>query len=150
MSLSLVSCAEAAGADLIASPHAGTASLTADLGTDLVLVAAVAPPAEGADAAPRATSTHAAAELLRTLAHWAGGLDQEIQRSAQLWVEDARRAFTVQLLTTAGQGDTLETVAAAAGQGLARLRSRRTDSGVDGVGHLPCGRPVRVGVVSLS
>ncbi|WP_394426396.1 hypothetical protein [Streptomyces sp. SGAir0957] len=149
-SASLVRLAEATGADLYASPYGGTSSLTADLGASLVLVAAVAPPVDGGGTAGRATSTRAAADLLRSLAPWASGLDHVLLPEAELWVEDLGGSFTVRLLTTAGPSSDLETVAAAAGDGLDRPRTWCTDSGIDGEGHLPCGRRVQFGVVALS
>lgn len=145
--LSLGRLAGAAGGDPLASSHGVPDSLTADLGGDLVLVAAAVPPDAAANA--RVTSTQAAAELLRTLASWAGGLDQALAHTAELWVDDRRHAYTVRLLATAGQSEDLQAAAEAAGQGLARFRTWRTDSGIDGVGRLPCGRTVHVGVVSL-
>ncbi|MFD7919716.1 hypothetical protein ACFV3R_10865 [Streptomyces sp. NPDC059740] len=149
-SASLAQLAEATGADLYTSPYGGTSSLTADLGASLVLVAAVAPPVDGGGTAGRETSTRATADLLRSLTPWAHGLNHELLPEAELWVEDHGGAFTVRLLTTVGSSSALESVAAAAGDGLDRLRTWRTDSGVDGVGHLPCGRPVQLGVVFLS
>lgn len=126
----------------------GGVRLTADLDGGLVLVTGISP-AHDPGPPGRATSTQAAVELLHSLASWAGGLDQELLHSAELWVEDHGHAFTVRLLTTAGQSDTLDTVAAAAGRGLARFRTWRTDSGLDGAGRLPCGRSVQIGVVCL-
>ncbi|MEV7465506.1 hypothetical protein AB0O20_03185 [Streptomyces kronopolitis] len=149
-SASLARLAEATGADLYTSPYGGTSSLTADLGASLVLVAAVAPPVDGGGTAVRATSTRAAADLLRSLAPWVSGLDHELLPEAELWVEDLGGSFTVRLLTTVGPSGTLETVAAASGDGLDRPRTWRTDSGIDGEGHLPCGRRVQFGVVALS
>ncbi|MFD6967439.1 hypothetical protein [Streptomyces sp. NPDC059949] len=147
--LSLGRLAGAAGVGPVTSSHGVPEPLTADLSGDLVLVAAAAPPAPDEAADARVTSTRAAAELLRTLASWAGGLDQDLAHTAELWVDDRGHAYTVRLLTTAGQSDDLEAAAAAAGQGLARFRTWRTDSGIDGVGRLPCGRTVHVGVVAL-
>ncbi|MGW1159346.1 hypothetical protein ACWD48_14195 [Streptomyces sp. NPDC002519] len=152
-SASLALLAEATGADLYTSPYGpygGTSSLTADLGASLVLVAAVAPPVDGGGTAGRATSTRAAADLLRSLAPWVSGLDHELLPEAELWVEDLGGAFAVRLLATVGPSGALETVAAAAGDGLDRPRTWRTDSGIDGEGHLPCGRRVQFGVVALS
>lgn len=145
--LSLGRLAGAAGVAPLASSHGVPEPLTADLGGDLVLIAAAAPPDAAANA--RVTSTQAAAELLRTLASWAGGLDQALAHTAELWVDDRGHAYTVRLLATAGQSEDLQAAAEAAGQGLARFRTWRTDSGIDGVGRLPCGRTVHVGVVSL-
>lgn len=124
--------------------------LTVDLGEELVLVAAVDAPVRSAVPGVRSTSTSAAAELLRTLAPWTAVLDQDLLRGAELWVEDDGRDFTVRLLATAARGDDLERVAAAAGAGLEQVRTRRTDSGLDGHGSLPCGRPVHLAVVCLS
>lgn len=124
--------------------------LTVDLEEELVLVAAVDTPVRGAVPGGRSTSTAAAAELLRTLVPWTAVLDQERLPGAQLWVEDDGRSFTVRLLATAASGDDVERVAAAAGAGLERIRTRRTDSGLDGRGRLPCGRAVHLGVVPLS
>ncbi|MFJ5850855.1 hypothetical protein [Streptomyces sp. NPDC092903] len=145
--LSLGRLAGAAGVAPFASSHGVPEPLTADLGGDLVLIAAVAPPDAAANA--RVTSTQDAAELLRTLAPWADGLDQTLAHTAELWVDDRGHAYTVRLLATAGQSEDLQAAAEAAGQGLARFRTWRTDSGIDGVGRLPCGRTVHVGVVSL-
>ncbi|WP_424892201.1 hypothetical protein [Streptomyces sp. XH2] len=134
----------------VASPPGGDlASVTADLDDGLVLVAGLAEPVESAGTSGRTTSTAGAAALLRTLVPWAHGLDQDVLHAAELWVDDQGHAFTVRLLTTAGQGTDLEAVAAAAGKGLGRLRTRRTDSGIDGAGRLPCGRMVQIGVVRL-
>ncbi|MEV6581377.1 hypothetical protein AB0M92_24815 [Streptomyces sp. NPDC051582] len=139
-------CGEAAGTP--ARRDEGV--LTVDLEEELVLVAAVDTPLRGAAPGGRLTSTAAAAELLRTLVPWTAVLDQERLPGAQLWVEDDGRGFTVRLLATAASGDDVERVAAAAGAGLERIRTRRTDSGLDGQGCLPCGRTVHLGVVPLS
>jgi len=128
----------------------GDGVLTVDLEGDVVMVAAVDAPARGAVPGVRSTSTPAAAELLRTLASWAAALDQDLLHGAQLWVEDDGRDFTVRLLATATRGDDLERVAAAAGAGLQGIRTRRTDSGLDGRGSLPCGRLVHLGVGCVS
>lgn len=130
--------------------HRDSGVLTVDLEEELVLVAAVDAPVRGAVPGERVTSTTAAAGLLRTLAPWAAALEWERLPGAQLWVEDDGRGFTVRLLVTAATGDDMEAVAAAAGAGLARVRTRRTDSGLDGQGCLPCGRTVHLGVVPLS
>ncbi|MCX4826064.1 hypothetical protein OG883_41070 [Streptomyces sp. NBC_01142] len=143
--VSLERMAAVAGTEPVAARDDGGGSLTADLDQDVVLVAGIAPPANGTMQGRRATSTASAAELLRTLAAWARDLDQDLLPMAELWVDDQGDKYMVRLLTTAG-----EAVAAAAGKGLTRLRTRRTDSGLDGVGRLPCGRPVRVGVVCLN
>lgn len=121
-----------------------------DLEEELVLVAAVDAPVRGAVPRTRVTSTSAAAGLLRTLAPWTAVLDQDRLPGAQLWVEDDGRDFTVRLLATAASGGELEMVAAAASAGLERIRTRRTDSGLDGQGCLPCGRTVHLGIVPLS
>ncbi|MEU0222658.1 hypothetical protein ABZ281_50120, partial [Streptomyces sp. NPDC006265] len=123
--------------------------LTVDL-EELVLVAAVDTPVRGAMPGGRLTSTAAATELLRTLVPWTAVLDQERLPGAQLWVEDDGRHFTVRLLATAASSDDVESVAAAAGAGLEHIRTRRTASGLDGQGCLPCGRTVHLGVVPLS
>ncbi|MFI6688072.1 hypothetical protein [Streptomyces sp. NPDC050485] len=148
-SVSLVRLAAVAGGE-VAGPPGVDGVLTADLDDGLVLVAAMAPPVRGAGAEVRVTSTSAAAGLLRSLAAWTAGLDHDLLPGAQLWVEDDGRTFTVQLLATAASGAELEAVAAAAGAGLERLRTRRTDSGLDGRGRLPCGRTVQLGVACLS
>ncbi len=124
--------------------------ITADLEDEVVLVAAVDTPVRGAAPRLRATSTSAAAGLLRTLAPWTAALDQELLPGAQLWVDDDGQDFTVRLLATAACGDDLESVAAAAGAGLEQVRTWRTDSGLDGRGSLPCGQTVHLGVVCLS
>ncbi|MFE3559448.1 hypothetical protein ACFXKW_32025 [Streptomyces sp. NPDC059193] len=136
---------------LVGTAPAGSAaySLTADLAEGIVLVAGIDEPAPGARRKDRSTSTADAAELLRTLEPWVRGLGRQVQPVAQLWVEDQGDAFTVQLLATAGMGEDPQAVATAAGRGLDQLRVRRTDSGLDGTGRLPCGRTVRIGVVSL-
>ncbi|MEU7072975.1 hypothetical protein AB0B30_27970 [Streptomyces narbonensis] len=121
--------------------------ITADLEDDVVLVAAVDKPVRGAVPGLRATSTGAAAGLLRTLGSWTASLDQELLPEAQLWVEDHGQDFTVRLLATAARDDDLESVAAAAGSGLERVRTWRTDSGLDGQGSLPCGRTVYLAIV---
>ncbi|WP_405533786.1 hypothetical protein OG592_43105 (plasmid) [Streptomyces avidinii] len=139
-------CGGAAGSQL----HRDGGVLTVDLEEQLVLVAAVDAPVRGAVPGERVTSTTAAAGLLRNLAPWAAALERERLPGAQLWVEDDGRGFTVRLLVTAATGDDVEAVAAAAGSGLARVRTRRTDSGLDGQGCLPCGRTVHLGVVPLS
>ncbi|MEU6350086.1 hypothetical protein ABZ896_12235 [Streptomyces sp. NPDC047072] len=139
--------AEVTGTDLAGTDYG--ASLTADLGRDLVLVAGIAPAASTGPGG-RATSTQAAADLLRTVAPWAAALDEELQQTAELWVEDDGHTCTLRLLTTAGHDSCLEAVAAAAGKGLARLRTWPSQSGVDGVGQLPCGATVQIGVVSLA
>ncbi|KOV41898.1 hypothetical protein ADK98_25200 [Streptomyces sp. H036] len=124
--------------------------LTADLGDGLVLVAAVDPPRRRtALGRPRATSTSAAAGLLRTLVPWTASLDQELLPDVQLWVEDHGEDFTVRLVVSAASEDELDRLAAAAGTGLGRVRTWRTDSGLDGQGGLPCGRTVQLGVVRL-
>ncbi|WP_406003929.1 hypothetical protein [Streptomyces sp. NBC_00829] len=138
-------CGEAAGL-----PAHRDGVLTVDLEEELVLVAAVDAPVRGAVPGGRLTSAEAAAELLRTLVPWTAALDQERLPGAQLWVEDDGRGFTVRLLATAASSDDMEGVAAAAGAGLERIRTRRTDSGLDGQGCLPCGRTVHLGVVPLS
>ncbi|MFI5987726.1 hypothetical protein ACIBEA_43590 [Streptomyces sp. NPDC051555] len=148
---SLERLAAAAGTAPLGPGLGGSAaySLTADLAEGLVLVAGIDELAAGNGTRGRSTSTAAAAELLRTLEPWARGLRQEIQPVAELWVEDQGDAFTVRLLATAGEGDDPEAIAAAAGQGLDRFRLRRSDSGLDGTGRLPCGLAVRIGVVCL-
>ncbi|WP_285551111.1 hypothetical protein [Streptomyces lavendulae] len=123
--------------------------LTADLEGDVVLVAAVDPPRRHTARGPRTTSTSAAAGLLRELAPWAVALDQELLPGAQLWVEDHGNDFTVRLLVSAACEDELDRVATAAGTGLERVRTWRTDSGLDGQGSLPCGRAVQLAVVCL-
>ncbi|WP_435057784.1 hypothetical protein [Streptomyces sp. bgisy060] len=122
--------------------------LTADLGNDVVLVAAVDPPRRRITPGPRATSTSSAAGLLRELVPWTASLDQELLTGAQLWVEDHGTDFTVRLLVAACE-DELDRVAAAAGTGLEQVRTWRTDSGLDGQGSLPCGRAVQLGIVRL-
>lgn len=139
-------CGEAAGPP--AQRDEGV--LTVDLEQELVLVAGVDTPVRGAVPGGRLTSTAAAAELLRTLVPWTAVLDQERLPGAQLWVEDDGRGFTVRLLAPAASRDDVERVAAAAGAGLERIRTRRTDSWSDGQGCLPCGRTVYLGVVPLS
>ncbi|MEV7246666.1 hypothetical protein AB0N92_36295 [Streptomyces sp. NPDC093248] len=124
--------------------------ITADLEDEVVLVAAVDTPVRGTTPRLRATSTSAAATLLRTLAPWTAALDQELLSGAQLWVDDDGQVFTVRLLATAARGDDMESVAAAAGAGLEQVRTWRTDSGLDGRGSLPCGRTVHIGIVRLS
>ncbi|RLU82600.1 hypothetical protein CTZ27_29935 [Streptomyces griseocarneus] len=148
---SLDRLAAISGTGTVTSPvsEALSHSMTADLDDGLVLVAGLAEPVDGAGTTDRTTSTAAAAALLRTLAPWAQGLDLDVLPAAELWVDDQGHAFTVRLLTTAGQDADLEAVVAAAGKGLDRLRTRRTDSGLDGAGRLPCGRMVQVGVVRL-
>ncbi|MER5549969.1 hypothetical protein ABT072_48190 [Streptomyces sp. NPDC002589] len=148
-SVSLARLAAATDSEGAALPCDIGGVLTADLDEELVLVGALAPPVPGAVGA-RTTSTSAAAGLLRTLAPWTAALDQKLLQGAQLWVEDHGRGFTVRLLATAASSDDLETVAAAAGAGLVRLRIQRTDSGLDGRGSLPCGRTVHLGVAPLS
>ncbi|MFD8947595.1 hypothetical protein ACFV0B_01880 [Streptomyces xanthophaeus] len=124
--------------------------LTADLEDGLVLVAAVDPPRRRpALGRLRATSTSAATGLLRTLAPWTAALDQELLPDVQLWVEDDGEDFTVRLVASAASEDELNRVAAAAGTGLGRVRTWRTDSGLDGQGSLPCGQAVQLGVVRL-
>lgn len=126
--------------------------LTADLEDGLVLVAAVDPPRRRTALGrpgPRATSTSAAAGLLRTLAPWTAALDQELLPDVQLWVEDDGEDFTVRLVASAASEDQLDRVAAAVGTGLGRVRTWRTDSGLDGQGSLPCGRTVQLGIVRL-
>ncbi|WDN55907.1 hypothetical protein [Streptomyces clavuligerus] len=123
--------------------------LTADLEGGVTLVAAVDPLSPGTTAGPRTTSTAGAAALLRTLAPWAEALDQELLPGPQLWVEDHGREFTVQLLATTASEDEMVRVAAAAGTGLERVRTWRTDSGLDGRGSLPDGLTVHLGVVCL-
>lgn len=124
--------------------------ITADLEDEVVLVAAVDTPVGGTAPRLRATSTSAAAALLRTLAPWTAALDQELLPGAQLWMDDDGQDFTVRLLATAACGDDEESVAAAAGAGLEQVRTWRTDSGLDGRGSLPCGRTVHLGIVRLS
>ncbi|MEU8588599.1 hypothetical protein AB0C59_16605 [Streptomyces sp. NPDC048664] len=124
--------------------------ITADLEDEVVLVAAVDTPVRETTPRLRATSTSAAATLLRTLAPWTAALDQELLSGAQLWVDDDGQVFTVRLLATAARGDDAESVAAAAGAGLEQVRTWRTDSGLDGRGSLPCGRTVHIGIVRLS
>ncbi|MET9103659.1 hypothetical protein [Streptomyces antibioticus] len=124
--------------------------ITADLEDEVVLVAAVDTPVRGTAPRLRATSTSAAAALLRTLAPWTAALDQRLLSGAQLWVDDDGQVFTVRLLATAARGDDVESVAAAAGAGLEQVRTWRTDSGLDGRGSLPCGRTVHIGIVRLS
>ncbi|MFI1648263.1 hypothetical protein ACH4XT_15170 [Streptomyces avidinii] len=136
-------CGEAAGP----LDHCANGVLTVDLEEKLVLVAAVDGPVRGAVPGERLTSTEAAAGLLRTLVPWAAVLDQERLPGAQLWVEDDGRRFTVRLLAAAADGADLDRVAAAVGAGLERVRTQRTDSGLDGRGILPCGRTVHVAVV---
>lgn len=121
-----------------------------DLDGDVVMVAAVDASVRGVVPWARSTSTPAAAELLRTLASWAAALDEDLLRGTQLWLEDDGRDFTVRLLVTAARGGDLERVAAAASAGLQRIRTRRTESGLDGRGNLPCGRLVHLAVVCLS
>lgn len=123
--------------------------ITADLEDGVVLVAAVDAPVRGAGPRLRATSTSAAAALLRKLAPWTAALNQELLPAAQLWVEDHGQGFTVRLLATAACGDDLERIAAAAGAGLEQVRTWRTDSGLDGRGSLPCGQTIYLGVVCL-
>ncbi|WP_243767024.1 hypothetical protein [Streptomyces sp. GC420] len=123
--------------------------ITADLEAEVVLVAAVDAPVRATVPRLRATSTPAAAGLLRTLAPWTAGLNQELLSGAQLWVEDHGHGFTVRLLATAECSDDLESVAAAASAGLEQVRTWRTDSGLDGRGSLPCGQTVHLGVVCL-
>ncbi|MEU8542917.1 hypothetical protein AB0C52_23525 [Streptomyces sp. NPDC048717] len=123
--------------------------ITADLEGEVVLVAAVDAPAREAALRLRATSTSAAAGLLRMLARWTAGLDQELLPGAQLWVEDDGQDFTVRLLAAAACGDDLDGVATAAGAGLDQVRTWRTDSGLDGRGSLPSGQTVHLGVVRL-
>ncbi|MET9836103.1 hypothetical protein ABZ302_32120 [Streptomyces sp. NPDC006237] len=123
--------------------------ITADLEDEVVLVAAVDAPVHEAAPRLRATSTSAAAGLLRTLAPWTAALDHELLSGAQLWVEDHGQGFTVRLLATAACGNDLESIAAAAGAGLEQVRTWRTDSGLDGRGNLPCGQPVHLGIVCL-
>lgn len=123
--------------------------LTADLEDDLVLVAAVDPPRRRTALGPRATSTSAAAGLLRTLALWTAALDQKLLSDVQLWVEDHGEDFTVRLLAMAQCEDELDRVAAAAGTGLGGVRTWRTDSGLDGRGSLPCGRTVHLAIVCI-
>ncbi|MFF4531696.1 hypothetical protein ACFY1P_20790 [Streptomyces sp. NPDC001407] len=148
---SLDRLAAVSGTGTVASPLGGTLaySVTADLDDGLVLVAGLAEPVDGSEVTGRTTSTAAASTLLRALTPWVHGLDVDVLQAAELWVDDQGHAFTVRLLTTAGQGTDLEAVFAAAGKGLDRLRTRRTDSGLDGAGHLPCGRMVQIGVVRL-
>jgi hypothetical protein len=124
--------------------------ITADLEDEVVLVAAVDTPVHGTAPRLRATSTSAAAALLRTLAPWTATLEQELLPGAQLWVDDDGQVFTVRLLATAACDDDVESVAAAAGAGLEQVRTWRTDSGLDGRGSLPCGRTVHIGIVRLS
>jgi hypothetical protein len=124
--------------------------LTADLEDAVVLVAAVDAPVHGGAPGLRVTSTSDVAGLLRSLKPWADALDQARLPEAQLWVEDDGLDFMVRLLATAASGDDLERVAVAAGTGLEQVRIRRSDSGLDGHGSLPCGRIVHVGVVRLA
>ncbi len=124
--------------------------ITADLEDEVALVAAVDTPVRGTAPRHRATSTSAAAALLRTLAPWTAALDQQLLSGAQLWVDDDGQGFTVRLLATAACGEDVESVAAAAGAGLEQVRTWRTDSGLDGRGSLPCGRTVHIGIVRLS
>ncbi|RSS84758.1 hypothetical protein EF919_38485 [Streptomyces sp. WAC02707] len=124
--------------------------LTVDLDGDMVMVAAVDTLVRGAVRGVRATSTPAAAELQRKLAPWTAALDQELLPGAQLWVEDHGNDFSVRLLVSAAGEGELDRVAAAAGAGLARVRTWRADSGLDGRGSLPCGRTVHLAVVCLS
>jgi hypothetical protein len=146
---SLGRLAAVVGADLVTSPPGGAVaySLTADLAEGLALVAGVSLPATGG-AGARVTSTRHTAELLRSVLPWVCELDEQVLDAPELWVADQGHAHTMRLLLTAAEDDDLQQLGTAAGRGLTGLRLWPTNSGLDGAGRLPCGRTVRIGIVS--